>query len=114
MTRTLAFAQADLMQRTEELRQSNESKAEAEMHLRAEYERQKARSLDLAARGRDLQASNVICATKECYMCDQAMLYVRSSDVICAIKRCYMCDRAMLYVRSRAKLAAMRDYGRVM
>ena len=57
MTRTLAHAQADLTQRTEELRKTNESKAEAEMHLRAEYERQKERAVDLAARARDLQSS---------------------------------------------------------
>ena len=36
-----AHAQAELALRTEELRHSNESKAEAELHLRAEYQRQK-------------------------------------------------------------------------
>ena len=50
MTRTLAHAQADLTERTEALRESNDGKAVAEQHLRAEYERQKDRGKDLSDR----------------------------------------------------------------
>jgi hypothetical protein len=57
MTRTLAHAQADLSQRTEELRKTNENKAEVELHLRAEYDRQVERVKDLDGRAHELQAS---------------------------------------------------------
>ena len=55
LTRTLAQAQAELAERTEDLRRSNASKADLEQHLRAEYERQKERGIDLAARTQELQ-----------------------------------------------------------
>ena len=47
--------QAGLAERTGDLRRSNASKADLKQHLRAEYERQKERGIDLAARTQELQ-----------------------------------------------------------
>jgi hypothetical protein len=55
-----AHAQAELSLRTEELRHSNESKAEAELHLRAEYHRQKV-LLTYARARRRMQAYADVC-----------------------------------------------------